>query len=196
MAYKPNHPLNTRQRAFVDEYLLDLDGTAAARRVGFAPRSAKQTATKLMKLPQVQDAIAVAQAERAERLRIKADEVLTELAHLVRSDVRNLFHPDGALKRPHELDDATARSVASVKVVTTAKGEGAVEHVAEIKFWDKNKAIESAARHLGMFKDRVELTGKDGGAIQVEDVRSRIASRIARLAPGAAPSGGSGGPVG
>lgn len=39
----------------------------------------------------------------------------------------------------------------------------------EIKMRDQDKAIENVARHLGMFKERVEHTGKDGGPIQTED---------------------------
>lgn len=38
----------------------------------------------------------------------------------------------------------------------------------EIKFQDQGKALENVARHLGMFTDRVEHTGKDGGPIQTE----------------------------
>ncbi|MFB5761039.1 terminase small subunit [Paenibacillus medicaginis] len=37
----------------------------------------------------------------------------------------------------------------------------------EIKLHDQGKALENVARHLGMFNDKVELTGKDGGALQV-----------------------------
>lgn len=36
---------------------------------------------------------------------------------------------------------------------------------------DKLRALELLARHLGMFIDRTEITGKDGGAIQTEEVR-------------------------
>lgn len=38
----------------------------------------------------------------------------------------------------------------------------------EIKMQDQGKALENVARHLGMFTDRVEHTGKDGGPIQTE----------------------------
>lgn len=38
----------------------------------------------------------------------------------------------------------------------------------EIKFRDQDKAMENVARHLGMFVDKKEITGKDGGPIQTE----------------------------
>jgi phage terminase small subunit len=37
----------------------------------------------------------------------------------------------------------------------------------EVVMYDQMKALENVARHLGMFKDKLELTGKDGGAVQV-----------------------------
>lgn len=35
---------------------------------------------------------------------------------------------------------------------------------------DQDKALENVARHLGMFKEKVELTGANGGPIQTQDV--------------------------
>ena len=48
--------------------------------------------------------------------------------------------------------------MASVKVkrFPTQDGEG-IER--EIKFYDKTKALDLAGRHLGMFKDKLELSG-------------------------------------
>ncbi len=37
----------------------------------------------------------------------------------------------------------------------------------EIKMQDQGKALENVARHLGMFKDKVELSGTEGGPINV-----------------------------
>lgn len=39
----------------------------------------------------------------------------------------------------------------------------------EIKLRDQDKALDSLARHLGMFKERVEHSGPNGGPIQTED---------------------------
>ena len=62
---------------------------------------------------------------------------------------------------PRMKDDAAPEDTAaiqSVKVKTfpTKDGEG-VER--EIKMADKIKALELLGKHLGMFKDRVELSG-------------------------------------
>jgi phage terminase small subunit len=36
----------------------------------------------------------------------------------------------------------------------------------EVKMQDQAKALENVARHIGMFKNTVELTGKDGGPVE------------------------------
>src|SRR3546814_2034996 len=74
-----------------------------------------------------------------------------------------------------DLDDDTAAAVASVEVVTKpgevdADGKRTVEHAHKIKFWDKNSALEKIAKHLGMFVDRVEHSGKGGGPIEISDL--------------------------
>jgi phage terminase small subunit len=57
-----------------------------------------------------------------------------------------------------ELDDQTAAAIA--EVAQTRDG-------IKIKFNDKRAALMDIGRHLGMFKERVEMTGKDSGPLQV-----------------------------
>lgn len=46
----------------------------------------------------------------------------------------------------------------------------------EIKLWDKNSALDKAAKHRGMFTDKVEITGKDGEPLmQIEAARRAVA---------------------
>jgi len=37
----------------------------------------------------------------------------------------------------------------------------------EVSMQDQGKALENVARHLGMFKDKVELSGNEGGPLQI-----------------------------
>lgn len=47
----------------------------------------------------------------------------------------------------------------------------AIINAPEARDGDKLRGLEMLARHLGMFIDRQEITGKDGGAIEVENRR-------------------------
>lgn len=58
----------------------------------------------------------------------------------------------------------------------------------EVKTLDRGKALENVARHLGMFKDRVELTGKGGGPIEtkhsgalIADLQSKSLDELTKL---------------
>lgn len=68
-------------------------------------------------------------------------------------------------------DQAAALSEVTVESFKEGKGKSA-KNVQRVKFklGDKLSALDKIGRHLGMFKDRVELTGKDGAAIQVDAV--------------------------
>lgn len=150
--------LPPKQQAFIREYLIDLNATKAAARAGYSPRSAKVTGFKLLSTPAVAAAVAAAKAERAERVEVTADDTLRQIDEIASSDLRLLFDDAGALLPPRLWPDEIARAVSSFRVVTKKAGEGEVEHVAEVKLWDKTRALEMKARHLGMFNDAAAIT--------------------------------------
>jgi phage terminase small subunit len=74
-------PLNEKQQAFVREYLIDLNATAAYQRAGYKARghAAESAAARLLRNVEVQESIRVAQAQRAERTGITQDWVQQRL---------------------------------------------------------------------------------------------------------------------
>ena len=68
-----------KQRAFAEHYALDHNGAAAAVRAGYAPGSARQTASELLAKPEVQALVADHEALAAERLGVTKERVLAEL---------------------------------------------------------------------------------------------------------------------
>lgn len=65
-----------KQTAFVREYLVDLNATQAAIRAGYSERTAYSVGQRLLKNVEIQRAVAAAQAKRARRVEIKAEDVL------------------------------------------------------------------------------------------------------------------------
>lgn len=167
--------LNEKQQRFVEEYLVDLNGTQAAIRAGYSKKTAGQQAFELLKKPEIQHAISQAQAERSERTRVKQDDVIREIARLAFSDLRKTMAEDGSLLDPHEWDDDTAAAISSVEIVTThngdadAQGRKGPEHTKKIKVWDKNSALDKLARHLGMYAPE-KLDLNHGGKVTIESV--------------------------
>lgn len=71
--------MTEKQERFIEEFLVDLNGAAAARRAGYSEKSAKQTASLLLKQAAVRQAVAHAKAERSQRTGIRQEQVLQEL---------------------------------------------------------------------------------------------------------------------
>lgn len=149
--------MTNKQKRFIEEYLIDLNATQAAIRAGYSPNNADKIGSELLGKTRVSDAIKVAMAERSRRTGINQDRILMELAKIALVNPENVVNFDEATIRDDALPDDLA-AVASVKVkrFPTKDGEG-IER--EIKFYDKTKALDLAGRHLGMFKDKVELSG-------------------------------------
>lgn len=163
--------LTDKQRRFVDEYLIDLNATQAAVRAGYSENTARSIGSENLGKPAVAAAIAEAQQMRAARTEITADRVVRELARVAFSDLRGIFTENGHLIDPRDWDSDIAAAIAAVEVVTSSRGEKdtagrpAVKYTHKIKVWDKISALEKLGRHLGMFVNRHEHTGKDGGPL-------------------------------
>jgi phage terminase small subunit len=90
--------LTPKQRVFVDEFLIDLNATQAAKRAGYSKKTAQQMGAENLSKPLIAEAIAKALAERAERLKIDADWVLKRLVAEAEADLADLFGGDNLLK--------------------------------------------------------------------------------------------------
>lgn len=151
--------LSEKHKAFCKEYLIDLNATQAAIRAGYSPVSANTFGTALIKQQRIIDHLKELMDERSKRVEIKQDRVIIEIARLAFNDPRKAFDADGNLLPIQAWPDEVAAAIASIKVLETKNDEGTVSQTKEIKFWDKSKNLDLAARHLGMLKDKVEHTG-------------------------------------
>lgn len=160
---KINKPLAPNQARFVEEYLIDLNATAAAERAGYAD---KNCGRQLMMRPNVKLAVLKAMGTRSEKMEIKAETTLRELANVAFSDIGEVMDFTGdtpKLKPAWQISEKARRALASVKVsrFINGTGEDAKEvEVTEFKFWDKLSALEKLCKHLGLFIDRVDMTGE------------------------------------
>ena len=151
--------LTPRQARFVEEYLIDLNGTQAAIRAGYSAKTAYSLAERLLRNVEVQRSVQEAKARRSARTEITADAVLTEIARIAFADPRAVMEwgPNGVRLRPSgELTDAEAAIVESI--AETKEGM-------KIKLASKLDALGKLGQHLGLFKERHEHSGPDGGPI-------------------------------
>lgn len=163
-------------RRFVEEYLVDHCGSRAIVRAGFKGRDPYTAASRLLKTPKVQQLLAEREAELLQEIGVRQERVLRELAAIAFHDARTLFRDDGTLKPPAEWDDATAAAIAAIDVEELFEGRGeAREHVGtlrKVKRAEKLRALELLGQYLRMFRQVTELTGAEGGPIQVQATSS------------------------
>ena len=171
--------LTPKQAAFVAEYLIDLNATQAAIRAGYSAKTAHSVGAENLTKPEIAAALAVAQQERAERTEITQDRVLEEYAKLAFLDPRRFYDAEGRLIDIPDLPADVAAAISGMDIAVEKagadeSGNPVFAQVRKIKLADKKGAIDSVARHLGMFNDKMQLTGKDGGAIEIEHKMSSI----------------------
>lgn len=144
--------LNARQLRFIDEYLVDLNATQAAIRAGYSKRTASEQGYALLRNPQVAPAIEAKRKELAHATGVTRERVIQELAGIAFFDVRKLFNEAGAMKPIHDLDDETARAIASIEIESPT--ERSPVWTKKVKAWDKKGALEALLKHLGLDQDK------------------------------------------
>lgn len=157
--------LTDKQEMFAKEYIVDLNATQAAIRAGYSERTAKSIGQENLTKPDLQAYIQQLMEERSKRTEITADMVLREYAKLGFSNITDYL-------KVIELEAMTETGMQLYKAVDIFTTDGIerskMDAVAEIKqtkegislkLHDKKGALDSMARHLGMFQDNVNVTG-------------------------------------
>jgi phage terminase small subunit len=84
---KDSSGLNAKQKRFVSEYVVDLNGSRAARASGYSKKNARVIATENLAKPAIKKAVEEAQAKLAAKTEITAERVLQEIAKLAFADI-------------------------------------------------------------------------------------------------------------
>lgn len=168
------HGLTPKQERFVAEYLVDLNATQAAIRSGYSPKTAEQQGPRLLGNAVVRAAVDAGRAKLIAKTGITQERVLAELELLAFSDVTH-YEADaqGNVALAAGAPKAAMRALQSIKrrFTTTGSGDSARTMVeVELKLWDKPSPLRLAGRHVGLFPDRLEVTGANGGPVQTAAV--------------------------
>ena len=138
MAEKGQRQLSEKQRRFVREWLVDMNGTRAAVRAGYSEKSAANTASRLMKDPDVQ-------AYRNELLKAKFDE-LGITRHSLAVEVYEMMQK-GKGGTPHMVWNSDTK---------TYEPDGT---------WEQNeKGLYKGAELLSRLLDKMDGAAEDEGA--------------------------------
>jgi phage terminase small subunit len=165
---KKQNQLSPKRQKFCEEYLIDFNGTQAAIRAGYAPRTAQEQSARLLSNAIVSNHVSELRKAQADSAAITVQRVIQELSRIATFDIRKLYNADGSLKNVHDLDDDTAAALIGIDASEIVSPDGELTgYLKKVKMADKNKAIEMLMRYFGAFNDRVEHTGQQNNVVIV-----------------------------
>lgn len=163
--------MTEKQKIFADEYLIDLNATRAYRKAYPSVKrdeTAAQAGSRMLRNVKVAAYIQERMQERQKRTEITQDRVLQELAAIAfakATDYAEVKDECVKIKDTKDLDEQQIRAIAGIK-----EGKFGIE----VKLNDKEKALELLGRHLGMFKDKVEISGLEEEKKKLGDILEQL----------------------
>jgi phage terminase small subunit len=171
--------ITEKQKRFVDEYLIDLNATRAYKAAYPSVKKdevAASAAVRLLRNVKVQAYMKERQKKIQERTEVTQDRIILELARIafsngsdfakvvtkprkrmVWNDQTQEYEEKEIEEQFVELIDTDALPVDKRAAIAAIK-EG--KYGIEVASCDKVKALELIGKHLGMFKDKVEISGQ------------------------------------
>ena len=163
--------MTEKQKIFADEYLIDLNATRAYK-VAYPSikkdETARANSSRMLTNANVTKYLAERMQDRQKRTEITQDRVLEELAAIAFARATDFAEvKDGLviIKDTAGLSEQQIKAIAGIK-----EGKFGIE----LKLNDKEKALELLGRHLGMFKDRVEVSGLEEEKKKLGDILEQL----------------------
>lgn len=150
--------LTPKQKAFIAEYILDLNATQAAIRAGFSKKTAESQGSRLLRNVKVLAEIDRLKKEREERTLVTADWVVANLKEVVErcmthEPVMQFDHEEKRMVQKQGEDPETGKTVG----------------IYEFDSAGANRALELLGKHLALFTEKHEHTGAGGGPIAIKN---------------------------
>ena len=136
--------LTARQEKFCYEYVIDLNATQAALRAGYSEKTAYSSGSRLLKDVEIQNFIQTLQADLEKTAGITALKVLKEHKKIAFSDTSMIREGWMTLKAYEELPKEIKDCIQEVATRETKYG-----NEIKIKFYDKQKSLDSISKILG-----------------------------------------------
>lgn len=162
---EPAPGLSPKQQRYVDEYMICLQPTRAARNAGYSKPNV--AAFKLMAKPAVRDAIKARGQELTDRYAMTHERIVAEYARIVESDITEVAKWNSLGIRLEDSETLPADISAAVMEVSMGPNGP------KVKMHAKADALQALAKIRGMFgpsanalgdlpADTVIIIGKDG----------------------------------
>jgi len=147
--------LTPKQRAFAREYVKEGNATEAAKKAGYSKTAARQIGSENLSKPYIQEEIQEKQAVLAEKAQVSAEFVINNFLEILNFN-----------KQVEEFTQNDGENVRVKKKMIDAQAA--------------LKASELLGKHLGLFVEKLQVTGKDGkDLIPIEERKTNLARKLA-----------------
>ncbi|MEI7578623.1 MAG: terminase small subunit [bacterium] len=147
--------LTPKQKAFAREYVKEGNATEAAKKAGYSKTAARQIGSENLSKPYIQEEIQEKQAVLAEKAQVSAEFVINNFLEILNFN-----------KQVEEFTQNDGENVRVKKKMIDAQAA--------------LKASELLGKHLGLFVDKLQVTGKDGkDLIPIEERKTNLARKLA-----------------
>jgi len=136
--------ITPKQAEFCNQYLVDLNGTQAAIRAGYSKRRASEIGYQLLQKTTIQEYLTKLQAKAREKTDLSKEEVLSELAAILRAKITDYLYFNGyqvVFKSFDNLTEAQIKAIESIK--ENRYGE------IELKLHGKSWTVDRICKILG-----------------------------------------------
>ena len=133
-----------KQRAFIDEYLIDFNATQAAIRAGYSEKTARQIGSKLLSIIDIKQEIKQRLDERA----MSADEAIDRLTEMARGSLDEFYVWGEESNRPY-FDLRAAKEAGKFHLIKKLKRDSSGK--VEIELHDPKDAIDKLLKVHGSY---------------------------------------------
>jgi phage terminase small subunit len=161
--------LTHKQRRFIEEFLVDFNGTKAAIRAGYSPKTARFQASRMLANVDIQESLLQRRQELQDANDLTPEKVIAELEKIAfaRMDTYTNWGPDGVrLVSSDELPEGAAAAVGEVSEVTTDKS-----HNVRFKLHDKAASLDKLLKYLQWRQETLDLEAR------IKALEEQIANR-------------------
>lgn len=172
--------LTIKRQAWVEEYLKCWNATEAARRTGFANPNTQG--------PRLLLDVSINQRihERIREIAMSSEEVVVRLAAIARSDMGDFLDITDTrflvdLNKAKELGLTHLIKKVKSRTVKSRSRDGAETEVIDVEaeLYDKQAALVTLGRHLGLFGDKLDITSGGKPIKEADDRHDRAMLTLA-----------------
>jgi phage terminase small subunit len=147
--------LTPKQKAFAREYVKEGNATEAAKKAGYSKTAARQIGSENLSKPYIQEEIQEKQVILAEKAQVSAEFVINNFLEILNFN-----------KQIEEFTQGDGENVRVKKKMIDAQAA--------------LKASELLGKHLGLFVEKLQVTGKDGKDLMpIEERKTNLARKLA-----------------